>query len=413
MTPLRAIGDATAKPGDPNAPPADFTPPSFYIVAQATRDPHILRNFDAVQMPDDATNLFVFLDRSAVAAQKDPYLFSLFIDVSIDGGVNFGGVFTEKAQPKFIPRSWSLSNGGTYDIHDAMGDASRGIILPPDQGMGRLVRISVGSKIPVDVGVAYKTTSDPQSPAQPEHHSVAIDVGTSGGAYTAATTISWNHAGAASPSNYYARVCIGCTLFGGDSSTNFTVKWDTGGTNTTMNSIAGSSIQSNTFQVGLPGRAELFQLINPTAGTVGVSIACGSTMYGKGASSLTTTGTDQTTPSAHTATASGNDTAPTVNITSTATTSQISDCMAVEFGGASDPTATFTAISIGRNAGGQGGGSQYTAGTGGTVAMAYGLPSTLHWVISASEIVQAAAGGDISPWAHRFSRVLGVGPHAS
>ena len=125
---LRVVGDASAKPGDPNN-----GDPS--VKGYATK------SYDAIPAPQGAKRIRIEVDLSLYSGlSKDNFLILYGVDFSIDGG-----------------RTWPIrsdSTAGDNPVSNGFTQTSwQEENLPKDLGNGVLVRPFVGGKAGLDVGI--------------------------------------------------------------------------------------------------------------------------------------------------------------------------------------------------------------------------------------------------------------------
>lgn len=115
----------------------------------------------AVVAPSDASYVELIVDRKSIANVTDGELCAIAIEISLDGGVTWGGTFDLVDERRGTIKQFPLEVGALLGGGDSGGrlaegltvDASRGTELPPDQGLGRLVRAAIGLKQRQPVGL--------------------------------------------------------------------------------------------------------------------------------------------------------------------------------------------------------------------------------------------------------------------
>lgn len=124
---------------------ADVGPKIGAVGLRTTRfgQSYFLSSFAPIVAPDTATQVFLVVDRSAILEHIDKEVVTMEFEVSLDGGATY-------------PLMFGMTTGGLAGakLPDGMStDAFRSCNLPPDQGMGRLIRPAVGAKQALDLGV--------------------------------------------------------------------------------------------------------------------------------------------------------------------------------------------------------------------------------------------------------------------
>lgn len=382
---LRVIGAKGPKPGESSAGlvlPAQID--SVNMIAKAL---HVPMAFAPIAMPPEATGISVSLDRRGVVAKKDHHLFSLFVDISLDGGTTWGGAHVDQSAGQ-VPMCFSMGDAITTGL-DEGADASQTVTLPPDQGSGRLVRISAGAKAAVDVGVYYQILTDPIERRQllkDVHHSVAFDAASGVKLATAVTSTNWTHTNVGT-SNLFASVGVAFTA---------TIVHYTNPT-CTYNSVSmGVAVsQTNaTFAASVnEGQAKCFGKINPTTGTQTVVITWTDTIIRSVSGSQTYTGVNQTTAIGNTATGSnvGADATDNGNPSvSSATGNMVADAMVVDINAGTIVAGQTSRWKNGATVSNHGGGGQDAAGAA-SVTMGWSWPTAKQYATAAFEILAAAA----------------------
>lgn len=320
---LRVIGAKGRKPGEASAGlvlPAQID--SVNMIAKAV---HVPMAFAPIPVPPEATGIEVFIDRRGVVAKKDNFLFSLFVDTSLDGGNTWGGCHVDESNGQ-VPMSISMGDAITTGLHEG-DDAGQTVTLPPDQGAGRLVRISAGAKAAVDVGVYYQILTDPLPPRQllkDVHHSVAYDAISATQSYVGVSSKSWTHTNSGT-TNLFAAISESSI----QPNPGFVTPTATYAGSAMTTAIAATNAS---FVSVSTGEAKLFGKTNPTTGAQTAALAWSGNTATGGAISLTYTGVDQTAPIGNTNTVSSSGSNNTTPAISSATGNMVVDTIVIEVG---------------------------------------------------------------------------------
>jgi hypothetical protein len=349
---------------------------------------YVLSQFGDILAPEGATSCAIWVDRAAILHRPstDP-LVTMEMDVSLDGGQTFGGVFIDTADGQ-TPLAYSLENkmgtagaDGVVFRRGIVADAIYAVALPPDQGHGVWIRPSVGGKGPLDIGIKVAFGFEPRAKRQllkDVHHSVAFDAASANQTLNGGSSLSFACANVGT-SNLIAIACIGWTSFP-TRPTLDTLSYD--GVSFLANLVKNQ--QSATMQTNLPGDSRLYELPAPHTGSVTVSmIWSAANVYTGSCAVILATGAKQTAPAClNAAGANGNSPTPTVDVTSTTAGNMVIQQVATN--GSATLAAQQTQRVSGTGGGGQRGAAQ-TAAAGGTVTMGW-TSDTIDWVTAAAEI---------------------------
>lgn len=100
-------------------------------------------------IPSDATSLTLTIDRSPLIGGPRQVVVS--VEMSLDGGATWGGTFTyepDGLRSIQFPLALGMTIDGTPPLPGSQTVAWRGVEIPPEQGVARLVRYSVPADLP-------------------------------------------------------------------------------------------------------------------------------------------------------------------------------------------------------------------------------------------------------------------------
>ena len=313
----------------------------------------------------------------------------LMAEISYDGGLNY-------REHNAIGAGGERPAQGFVADGSVSGFASR---LRDPQNPNRMIRVTLEVSEPLDTRVILETDTRGLAPSRADdHHSVAFSAEGGGQTFTNANSFSFTIDSSASDRDLI--------VAGG---------WITGTVIATLtvthNGDAVGSIGGQTAPIaGGQGRAELFERVNPDAGSQTVAGSFSANSYGHFNAGIYS-GVDQADPSGVVVLASGNDTTPTANVSVSADEMSVNAVMH-ELGNTFTSNNTQRSVGAGFLAVNYWGGHADSAATG-TVTHSWTSDTSANWAIVAAALHASGGASVTTPWAHRHSRIIGAGPMVS